>query len=191
MGIMITASHNTYYDNGLKLFGPDGMKLSDRIEKRIETLITAGKLLEAMSTLELQQIDDDSNASEAAVAETETQDPSYYKSCTNCYRIIVSGWFLLFRQKKALQDKIISELNATDILETTSQLKTHPDTEACAWAMKWMSFNSRIAQRKLDSCGILPSDKPLLIGISKVLSPNRQEAALEFNDKMNQVFPQD
>ena len=26
MGIMITASHNPYYDNGLKLFGPDGMK---------------------------------------------------------------------------------------------------------------------------------------------------------------------
>ena len=41
MGIMITASHNPYYDNGLKLFGPDGMKLSDRIEKKIEELIDA------------------------------------------------------------------------------------------------------------------------------------------------------
>ncbi len=39
MGIMITASHNPYYDNGLKLFGPDGMKLSDRIENKIEKLI--------------------------------------------------------------------------------------------------------------------------------------------------------
>ena len=39
MGIMITASHNPYYDNGLKLFGPDGLKLSDKIEKRIENLI--------------------------------------------------------------------------------------------------------------------------------------------------------
>ncbi len=39
MGIMITASHNPYYDNGLKLFGPDGLKLSDQIEKRIEKLI--------------------------------------------------------------------------------------------------------------------------------------------------------
>ncbi len=39
MGIMITASHNSYEDNGLKLFGPDGMKLSDKIEKRIEKLI--------------------------------------------------------------------------------------------------------------------------------------------------------
>jgi len=39
MGIMITASHNQHYDNGLKLFGPDGMKLSDNIEKKIENLI--------------------------------------------------------------------------------------------------------------------------------------------------------
>jgi len=39
MGIMITASHNPYYDNGLKLFGPDGLKLSDKIEKKIENLI--------------------------------------------------------------------------------------------------------------------------------------------------------
>ena len=39
MGIMITASHNPYYDNGLKLFGPDGLKLSDKIEKKIEKLI--------------------------------------------------------------------------------------------------------------------------------------------------------
>jgi phosphoglucosamine mutase len=39
MGIMITASHNSHQDNGLKLFGPDGMKLSDKIEKKIENLI--------------------------------------------------------------------------------------------------------------------------------------------------------
>ena len=39
LGIMITASHNLFYDNGLKLFGPDGLKLSDKIQKRIEQLI--------------------------------------------------------------------------------------------------------------------------------------------------------
>ena len=41
LGIMITASHNPFHDNGLKLFGPDGLKLSDKIEKRIENLIDA------------------------------------------------------------------------------------------------------------------------------------------------------
>ncbi len=39
LGIMITASHNLYDDNGLKLFGPDGLKLSDNIQKKIENLI--------------------------------------------------------------------------------------------------------------------------------------------------------
>jgi phosphoglucosamine mutase len=48
MGIMITASHNPYYDNGLKLFGPDGLKLSDKIEKKIENLIDS-KILQHLS----------------------------------------------------------------------------------------------------------------------------------------------
>tara|TARA_B110000438_G_C15804774_1_gene646766 strand:+ start:882 stop:2213 length:1332 start_codon:yes stop_codon:yes gene_type:complete len=49
MGIMITASHNPYYDNGLKLFGPDGMKLSDKIEKKIEKLIDAKSTKQLMN----------------------------------------------------------------------------------------------------------------------------------------------
>ena len=39
LGVMISASHNAYYDNGIKLFGPDGYKLSDEVEKDIEQLI--------------------------------------------------------------------------------------------------------------------------------------------------------
>jgi phosphoglucosamine mutase len=39
LGVMISASHNPYYDNGIKLFGPDGYKLSDEIEGRIEALL--------------------------------------------------------------------------------------------------------------------------------------------------------
>ena len=39
IGVMISASHNPYYDNGIKLFGPDGYKLSDEIEMRIERLL--------------------------------------------------------------------------------------------------------------------------------------------------------
>jgi phosphoglucosamine mutase len=36
MGVMISASHNPYQDNGIKLFGPDGRKLSDDLETQIE-----------------------------------------------------------------------------------------------------------------------------------------------------------
>ena len=39
LGVMISASHNPFDDNGIKLFGPDGYKLSDEIEDKIETLI--------------------------------------------------------------------------------------------------------------------------------------------------------
>ncbi len=39
MGVMITASHNPYHDNGIKLFGPDGYKLPDSAEIEIESLI--------------------------------------------------------------------------------------------------------------------------------------------------------
>jgi phosphoglucosamine mutase len=39
LGVMISASHNPYYDNGIKLFGPDGYKLSDAKELTIEELI--------------------------------------------------------------------------------------------------------------------------------------------------------
>src|SRR5258708_255573 len=36
LGVMISASHNPFDDNGIKLFGPDGYKLSDEIEDKIE-----------------------------------------------------------------------------------------------------------------------------------------------------------
>ena len=39
MGVMISASHNPYQDNGIKLFGPDGFKLSDEVEQAIEQRI--------------------------------------------------------------------------------------------------------------------------------------------------------
>jgi phosphoglucosamine mutase len=42
LGVMITASHNPFSDNGIKFFGPDGQKLSDEVEMKIEALMDAG-----------------------------------------------------------------------------------------------------------------------------------------------------
>ncbi len=42
LGVMISASHNPYQDNGIKLFGPDGYKLSDETELELEALMDAG-----------------------------------------------------------------------------------------------------------------------------------------------------
>src|ERR1700676_5059673 len=41
VGVMISASHNPYEDNGIKLFGPDGFKLSDAVEMQIDSLVAA------------------------------------------------------------------------------------------------------------------------------------------------------
>jgi phosphoglucosamine mutase len=43
-GIVITASHNPYYDNGIKFFQADGYKLDDEIERRIEQLVFSGEI---------------------------------------------------------------------------------------------------------------------------------------------------
>jgi len=48
LGVMISASHNPYVDNGIKLFGPDGYKLSDETEARIEKAID-GKVTLALA----------------------------------------------------------------------------------------------------------------------------------------------
>jgi phosphoglucosamine mutase len=42
LGVMISASHNAYQDNGIKLFGPDGYKLSDETEAEIEAMVETG-----------------------------------------------------------------------------------------------------------------------------------------------------
>lgn len=45
LGVMISASHNPYQDNGIKLFGPDGYKLSDETEAKIEAEVNSGESL--------------------------------------------------------------------------------------------------------------------------------------------------
>src|ERR1700680_247826 len=61
LGVMISASHNAYDDNGIKLFGPDGFKLSDEIEHKIEELIDSDltkKLAKSADIGRARRIDD-------------------------------------------------------------------------------------------------------------------------------------
>ena len=61
LGIMITASHNQFTDNGMKLFGPDGMKLSDKIEKKIEKIIDlniSSKLTKPLNLGRVKRLED-------------------------------------------------------------------------------------------------------------------------------------
>ncbi len=61
LGVMISASHNPYDDNGIKLFGPDGFKLSDEVEQKIEELVDselAKKLAKSADLGRARRIDD-------------------------------------------------------------------------------------------------------------------------------------
>lgn len=61
LGVMISASHNAFHDNGVKFFGPDGFKLSDDIETDIEALMAtdlAGRRAESRALGRAQRIDD-------------------------------------------------------------------------------------------------------------------------------------
>jgi phosphoglucosamine mutase len=49
LGVMISASHNPYEDNGIKLFGPDGFKLSDEIEAAIERRMENGATVQGLA----------------------------------------------------------------------------------------------------------------------------------------------
>ncbi len=51
-GIVITASHNPYYDNGIKFFSHDGYKLADTIEEQIENLVFSGEIDHVRPTAE-------------------------------------------------------------------------------------------------------------------------------------------
>jgi phosphoglucosamine mutase len=52
-GIMISASHNPYYDTGIKIFSADGFKLPDTLEKEIETLVLSKQMENARPTADL------------------------------------------------------------------------------------------------------------------------------------------
>ncbi|MHA3915652.1 phosphoglucosamine mutase [Halovulum sp. GXIMD14793] len=60
LGVMISASHNPYHDNGIKFFGPDGFKLSDEAELEIEALLDGEtELAEAADIGRVNRIDGD------------------------------------------------------------------------------------------------------------------------------------
>ena len=53
IGVMISASHNPFYDNGIKLFGPDGYKLSDELEMEIEDLLEKDMMAQLAKSAEI------------------------------------------------------------------------------------------------------------------------------------------
>ena len=53
LGVMISASHNPYFDNGIKIFGPDGYKLSDEQELKIEVMVESPEAIPVANSDEI------------------------------------------------------------------------------------------------------------------------------------------
>src|SRR5687768_10349216 len=53
LGVMISASHNPYFDNGIKIFGPDGYKLSDEQELKIEGMVESPEAIPVANSDEI------------------------------------------------------------------------------------------------------------------------------------------
>ena len=62
LGVMITASHNPAVDNGIKIFGNDGMKISDQLEEEIEAWVNSTEVVEKVAVSEIGESSVDTNA---------------------------------------------------------------------------------------------------------------------------------
>eukprot|EP00579_Thalassiosira_antarctica_P001034 CAMPEP_0201875898 /NCGR_PEP_ID=MMETSP0902-20130614/7744_1 /ASSEMBLY_ACC=CAM_ASM_000551 /TAXON_ID=420261 /ORGANISM="Thalassiosira antarctica, Strain CCMP982" /LENGTH=453 /DNA_ID=CAMNT_0048403041 /DNA_START=41 /DNA_END=1402 /DNA_ORIENTATION=- len=155
------------------------------IHGRIRVLSKAGKLLDAMTSL--------SPASDA----THSGWTTHHTSCSKCYRSMLSGWFLLHRRLREANKKLLADADAADILEATARLDIHPEQEAHVWAEKWIEFctsgHGAGGARKVLLGGISPSDKPLLMGVVKILSMSenakRQTQSVELDRQLVALFP--
>ena len=110
LGVMISASHNPFEDNGIKLFGPDGYKLSDEAEMAIETLMTQQPLLVSPDRIgRARRIDDASGRYIHAVKQSVASDVRFdglkvVVDCANgaAYRVAPSAIWELGAQVIAM-----------------------------------------------------------------------------------------
>ena len=110
LGVMISASHNPFEDNGIKLFGPDGYKLSDEAEMAIETLMTQQPLLVSPERIgRARRIDDASGRYIHAVKQSVASDVRFdglkvVVDCANgaAYRVAPSAIWELGAQVIAM-----------------------------------------------------------------------------------------
>ena len=189
------------------------------LQERMKVLSKAGTLIDSMTMVKVEPINATNEGSDHDVSIDDDGNDGwniYYSSRSNCYRRVVSGWFLLWRQMRETNRKRVAKSAASDIIKTTAKMEIHPDEETYLWAKKWINFckhdhgNAVIdintekenergtkAREKMYGHvllgGISPSDKPLFLGIVNMLSISenvkRQKQSAELDQEMKIVFP--
>lgn len=168
------------------------------IHERIETLAKAGTLLDAMTSFTLDDNGAQRNGDDGWTV--------HHTSCSNSHRSVLSGCFLLYRRLREANKKILAASAAAGgILEDTTKPELHPEHAARMWAEKWIDLCTtgfKDTDTKAHSGGgqallggILPTDKPLLMGVVKVLSMSKdaksQLQAVELDHQLTGIFPEE
>lgn len=167
------------------------------IHERILALSKAGTLLDAMVSCHLNEQGAKVNQEGWTV---------HHTSCSTFHRSVLSGWFLLYRQLREANKKILADAaDPGGILEATPKLETHPEHEVRVWAEKWIELCTSGGSDAEDAAhsgegkallgGILPTDKPLLMGVVKILSMSKdaksQMQSVELDQQLAGIFPEE
>ena len=80
LGVMISASHNPFADNGIKLFGPDGYKLSDEAEQAIEDRLEKGPKLAKSEMIGRAHRRSGAHARSAPISQASVPPPAFSRS---------------------------------------------------------------------------------------------------------------
>lgn len=165
-------------------------KIMAELYERISMLSNAGKLLDTMTNFELE-----------SGTEDETTWTAHRTACSNCYRLVVSGWFLLWRRLREANKQMIEESEASEVLKATSAIDIHPEEEIYVWSNKWIDFCTLRREVEGEESedeltllgGIAQKDKALMMGVSKMMSLSEKASvearAAELNKQIELLFP--
>ncbi len=131
-GIMLTASHNPFDDNGIKIFGRDGYKLSDAIETEVENHVLSGDLVSSHIRSDnigkTRRIDDARGRyieyAKSTIGNLDLKDLTLVLDCANGAAYQVAPW--IFKELGARVIKIFAEPDGYNINNRCGAL--HPET---------------------------------------------------------------
>ena len=179
------------------------------IHERMRVLSKAGNMLELMTSFDSNSGTTEQNlegGEEGTISEVGGGWSVHHTACSNVYKSVVSGWFLLYRRLKEANRKMLEESNAADIINASAKLHVYPEQEAYIWAMKWIDFctstpptvniseskEGKEAKAVVLVGGITSREEPLLRGVAKILSmtenAKRQDQSRKLDRRLDQLF---
>ncbi|KAL9184842.1 hypothetical protein ACHAXT_002619 [Thalassiosira profunda] len=205
--IVARAAHHALAGEGLlsqrraEELGDDADKLAGaELSERTRVLAQAGRMLAAMARFD---DDDDDDGLTSSAEEGDSAGSGWtlhHTACSDSFKRVVAGWFLLHRRQRELTESILARPAAADILDSAAKFDAHPEHEAHAWTTRWIDFCT--APQKGDGGtsvalrgGMTEADAPLLRGVARMLSlsenAKRRGRAMELERRVDGLFRYD